>query len=590
MSNSPLVSILVPTYNGSKYIRRFLDSALDQELSDYEIVFVDDMSTDDTLDMLDKYRKVFPDKIFIFPSNEHHGSIGAMRNLAFSHARGKYIYWCDQDDILHPCGLKKLVDAAEEYNCEIVCGWAYITMVGDDGVAESLTVQHKKQTQAASIEASIINGIDYWVRLIRKDFIEQHDPIPEDCYFDDVAYMPCLQSYAKNIRFVNFPIYYYHRRKDSASGCVKLKVCEGSVKAEKYALEHCNPEYIEAVQYFVATRTEMNLNMRWQYFDLFVNWAKEQMAWIPDNRLITRNKRLYERIKWAASLTENLIPNRVYISGFGTVPSQKRLEELREKVFYDGSEIVILSEENCDVRINEYVARAYDNGYYDFVAGYFALKKIYENGGVFIGDRIKILNYFTYYRYQHAIFFRLDDTTYSDSIFGAPAKNPAFADILATYCDKWDKKQKYQTLSERIKIILSAKYDIPLNNTGKGFSYPVSVITPNNSLVDIDFGKSICEHDFSDRAGEDGYVTIKRSELKSLCDIHAGVGARATSKGGYAGGNAAKCELQEIKSSNSWKFVMKIRKLGDGPFGPFLKKIFYGMLNIRNKFKKKKEH
>lgn len=588
MSHSPLVSILVPTYNGSKYIRRFLDSALDQELSDYEIVFVDDMSTDDTLDVIEKYRDVFPNKIFVFPSSEHHGSIGAMRNLAFSHARGKYVYWCDQDDILHPCGLKKLVDAAEEYDCEIACGWAYITMVGDDGVATSLTVQHKKQTQAASIEASIINGIDYWVRLIRKDFVEQHNPIPEDCYFDDVAYMPYLQSYAKNIRFVNFPIYYYHRRKDSASGSVKREVCEGSVKAEKYALEHCNPEYIEAVQYFVATRTEMNLNIRWQFFDLFVNWAKEQMAWISDNRLITRNKRLYERIKWAASLTENLIPNRIYVSGFGTVPSQERLEELREKVFYDGSEIVILSEENCDIRSNGYVARAYDNGEYDFVARYFALKEINENGGIFIDGRIRIRNYFTYYKYQHAIFFRLDDTTYSDSVFGAPARNPVCADLLATYCDKWDKKQRYQTLSERIKIMLSSKYDIPLDNTGKFFSDPVSVMTPNIGLADIDFGHSICEHDFSDRALEEEYVTIKRSELKSLCDIRTVSGVRAMSKNECAGERAAERELREIKNSNSWKIVMKIRKLGDSPFGPFLKKIFYGMLNIRNKFRKKK--
>ena len=587
MSNSPLVSILVPTYNGSKYIRRFLDSALDQELSDFEIVFVDDMSTDDTLDVLEQYRKVFPDKICIFPSDVHHGSIGAMRNLAFSHARGKYVYWCDQDDILHPCGLKNLVDAAEEHDCEIVCGWAYITQVGDDGIATTLTVHNKKQTQAASIEASIINGIDYWVRLIRKDFAEQHDPIPENCFFDDVAYMPCLQSYAKSIRFVNYPIYYYHRRKDSASGSVRREVCEGSVKAEKYALEHCNPDYLEAVQYFVATRTEMNLNMRWQYFDVFVNWAKEQMAWIPDNHLITRNRKLFDRIKWAASLTENLIPNRVYVSGFGAAPKQERLDELREKVFYDGCDVVVLSEENCDINSNEYVKRAYENGDFEFVAGYFAVKNIFENGGVYIHDRIRILNYFTYYKYQHAIIFRLDNTTFSDCIFGAPAGNPVFSDILETYCDHWDKKQTYSPLAQRIKVILTAKYDIPLNNSGKGFSYPVSVISPNNGLVNIDFGKQICEHDFSDRYADEEYVTIKRSEILALCDIRAMSGGRRF-PGNQARGSAAERELSEIKNSNTWKIVMKLRKLGDSPIGPFLKKIFYGMLKIRKKFKKKK--
>ena len=588
MSNNPLVSILVPVYNGSKYVRRFLDSALDQEFRDFEIVCVDDQSTDNTLEIIEQYRQIFPDKIFIYPSEEHHGSIGTMRNLAFSHARGKYIYWCDQDDILHPCGIQNLVNEAETYNCDIVCGWAYITHVEDEGIATSLSVLNKKQTQAASIQASIMGGIDYWVRLIRTDFVKEYGPIPEDCFFDDVAYMPCLQSYAKSIRFVNFPIYYYHRRKDSASGNVSRAVCEGSVKAEKYALEHCNPDYIKEVQFFVASRTEMNLNMRWQYFDVFVNWAREQMEWIADNSYITRNKKIYDRIKWAASLTENLLPNRIYVNGFENELSDTRLTELQEKVFYDGCEVVELSEKNCDIDSNIYVKRAYEDGNYNLVCEYFVLKSIYENGGVFIHDSIKILNYFTYYKYQHAIFFRIDDYSYSDRIFGSPAGNPVIGDLLNTYSEKWDKKQKYTTLAERIKTILTAKYDIPLNNTGKGFSYPVSIISANIGVVDIEYGKAICEHDFSAHANDDEYITIKRSALKSLCLLRASVGTANAAGGSTARERALGRELHDIKQSNSWKIVMKIRKLGDGPCGPFLKKIFYGMLKIRNKFKKKK--
>lgn len=585
MSQSPMVSILVPVYNGSRFIRRFLDSAFDQELDDFEIICVDDMSTDDTLDVLEQYRKVFPDKLFVFPSDIHRGSIGAMRNLAFSHARGKYVYWCDQDDILHPCGLKNLLDAAEENGCEMVCGWAYITKVGDDGVAMTLTPYNKKQTQAASIEASIMNGIDYWVRLIRRDFVEAHGPIPEDCFFDDVAYMPCLESYASNIHFVNFPVYYYHKRMDSASGSIRREVCEGSVKAEKYALEHCNPEYIKAVQYFVASRTEMNMNVRWPYFEVFANWAKEQMEWIPDNELITRNTKLYDRMKWAASLTENLVPARVYVDGFSGEPDGERLQELREKVFFDGCEVTVLSEKNCNVGENKYVKRAFERGDYGFVARYFALKEIYENGGFFIGDRIRVLCGFSYYRYQHALFFRLDAQTYSDDVFGSPAENPAVADILATYSDRWDKKGAYEPLSQRIRTILTAKYGIPLNNYSRAFSYPVSVAAPNIGLIDIQHGRPVCEHDFSDRSGEEGYVTISRSELRALCECLAAGGGNVV-RGRAAG--AAERELSEIKRSNTWKVVQKLRKIGDSPAGPCLKKVFYGMLKVRKKLKRKK--
>lgn len=583
MSDKPLVSILAIFYNGGKYIRRFLESALNLQFDNYEIICVDDLSTDDTLEILEEYREMFPDKLFVFPSEEHHGSIGQMRNLAYSHARADYIYWCDQDDILHPCGIGRLYEEAVSNDSDMVCGWAAFVMTSEDNTAQHMLPPKKKPTQNVSNETAIMNGIDIWVRLIKRDLIEKVGPIPEDLFFDDVAYMPVLQSYAEKIRFVDFPIYYYHRRTNSASGSMKREVAEGSVISEKYALEHCNPEYLKAVQYFVAQRTYDNLNFRWRFFDVFVKWIKEQMEWLPDNELVTKNKTLFTAICKIAQITDDAIPNIIYVNGFEKAPTEERLCELREKVFYDGCDITVLSADNCETASNEYIDDAYKNGMTEFTAEYFALKKIYEDGGIYIHDNIRILSFFSYYKNQNAIFFRLDKNTYSNYIFGAPKGNEAIGEILKTYSYKWDKKKQFTPLSERIKIILTAKYDIPVDAPTKSFWKPATVLGANLGAVDIHYGKSICEHDFSDHAGEEDYITVKRS---TLVDILANVNTSAASPSVDRKYAALRREYDELKRSNTYKMMMKIRAVGDGPFGPFLKKIFHGLLKIRSKFKK----
>ena len=579
MSNTPLVTLAVPVYNGGKYIRRFLDSALNQIFEDFEIIFVDDMSTDDSIEVINEYIKVFPDKIQLYSLGFHSGYIGAVRNQTLKYARGKYVYMCDCDDILHPNGLNALVEAAEEYDCDLVCGWGVrVTVNSDDSFGRNITM-YKKESKKADNREAIINGVEFWLRLIRRDLIDRVGAIPDDNLFDDVSYMPVLNSYANNIRFVDTVVYYYLRRDNSTSGTLRFEICEDSVRAEKYALEHCNPEYLDTVQYFVARRTLNNLKDRWIYLDIFVEWAREQMKWLPNNEFVKNDANLFNMIRWAANLTTDTIPFRVIVNGFGEKPSDERIKELAEKVFYQGSEVIVLSEENCDINSNQYVKKAYDDGDLEFVGKYFALKEISENGGIYIGSRIKILTYFNYYRYQNAIFFKLDEKNYSDHIFGAPAKNCVISDILSTYSVSWDKKERYMPLAETINIILTAKYEVPLNSNDQGFKYPVSVVSPNCGVMNINGGKAVCEHDFSDHAGDEDYVTLKRSTVEVLTGIHSRSARSSKEK-------QLQLELDDIKNSNTWKIILRIRRLGDSRIGPFLKKIFHGLLKIRAKFKK----
>jgi glycosyltransferase involved in cell wall biosynthesis len=104
---NPFVSVVVPVYNGERYLSRTLDSIIAQTVSDWEIVAVNDGSTDDSQKILDEYAKKYPQKISIISVNN--GGISRARNTGVSAARGTFIAFIDQDDLWKPEKLERQV-------------------------------------------------------------------------------------------------------------------------------------------------------------------------------------------------------------------------------------------------------------------------------------------------------------------------------------------------------------------------------------------------------------------------------------------------------------------------------------------------
>lgn len=590
MPREPKISLCVPVYNAEKYLANFLDSVLQQSFEDVEIVLTDNQSTDRTMEILRAYERQYPEKIIVCQNEVHSEGPGRGRNTAYRKSRGEYILWCDADDYLNPNALKFLYEEAVKYDADIVCGNAVIVKQDGDEII-SVSPYSRNKTMAVSNETAIfVNGTEFWMRIIRRGLIEQVAKkiglMMDDSAFDDVGYLPILSSYAKTIRTLNYPVYYWRRHVNSGSSMLSKKLCLDSVEAVKYFLENGNQKYLEALQLHAAARNRFNLNTRWPFFDVFVNEARSFSPWLYSNQAIKNNKLIYNKVRWADELADITFSQFVYVDGFSSVPLEARLQELQERVFHDGCTVVILNEENCDIEENPYIKRAYERGDLYFVACYFALKRIYEQGGVFLHDSIRILEYFSFLKYQNSFFALIDNTTYSDRIFGGSAGNEAIGSILGTYSDEWDKKGEYMPLPERISIILTAKYGIPLDGKERLFGKVVSVLSPALSVVDTRFGDTriMCafEHDFSTYAGEPEYITLPRATLRVLMTSSAG-----SSAGNSAREKELERELEEMKQSNTYKLMMKIRAIGDGPHGPFLKKIFHGMLRVRKKLLRK---
>lgn len=108
--NNCKVSVIIPLYNGSKYIIQTLDSVLAQTYSDYEIVIVDDASTDNSYEVVERYIEEHSGVVFKLDKNSKNRGIAATRNRAIELSCGEYIALLDQDDIALPKRLELSAD------------------------------------------------------------------------------------------------------------------------------------------------------------------------------------------------------------------------------------------------------------------------------------------------------------------------------------------------------------------------------------------------------------------------------------------------------------------------------------------------
>lgn len=113
------VSVVVPAYNAHDTLARCLGSLVNQTLKDIEVIVVNDASGDDTIDICNRCKAAFPDKVVVIDSKENLGCGGA-RSLGLDAATGEYIGMADADDYVAPTMYEKLYIRAKETDSDIV--------------------------------------------------------------------------------------------------------------------------------------------------------------------------------------------------------------------------------------------------------------------------------------------------------------------------------------------------------------------------------------------------------------------------------------------------------------------------------------
>jgi glycosyltransferase involved in cell wall biosynthesis len=120
-SATPLVTVIMAAYNRSNIISYSIGSVLNQVFVDFELIVVDDASTDDTVEVV---RAIHDDRIKLVVLAKNSGSQSEPNNVGLSHARGRYIAYLNQDDLWFPDHLEKMVQNMEQHQADWVFSYA----------------------------------------------------------------------------------------------------------------------------------------------------------------------------------------------------------------------------------------------------------------------------------------------------------------------------------------------------------------------------------------------------------------------------------------------------------------------------------
>lgn len=214
----PFVSLIIPIYNAEKYLRRCLDSAMQQTFSDMEIIVVNDGSDDSSLDICREYEQL--DSRFRVIDKANTG-VSDSRNCALEAAQGEYLQFLDSDDWLAPDATESLVYAAKKFDCDLVIADFYRV----DG-AVFTEKQHIRErgllTREQYSEYMMQDPADFyygvlWNKLYRRSIIDRYQirMNPDLRWCEDFLFNLSFIRYAERFTAIQTPIYYYMKRKGS---------------------------------------------------------------------------------------------------------------------------------------------------------------------------------------------------------------------------------------------------------------------------------------------------------------------------------------------------------------------------------------
>ena len=230
--NNILVSIVVPVYNSEKTIGRCLDSLIEQTYYNIEIICVNDCSNDNSLKILLDYASKDP-RIVVINHNVNKNAGGA-RNTGIKAANGYYVCFVDNDDWMSSDAVQMLINSSDNGNADLVAS-DWVTYY-----SEKNQVYNHNLLPNASFEMNMeyvtFHGFRMLGCLWRKGIFVDNDLFyPENIFFEDNAVGDTMLWYAKNIKYVQLPLYYYFISSTSVTGFItKRKITDRITTTELY--------------------------------------------------------------------------------------------------------------------------------------------------------------------------------------------------------------------------------------------------------------------------------------------------------------------------------------------------------------------
>ena len=279
MKNIPAISIIVPVFNAEKYIATCIDSILNQTFEDFELIIVDDESSDRSAKIIQTYTDP---RIRFYRRVKNFGR-SSTRNFGLELSSGKYIYFMDHDDAILPQTLEILFNSAEKSQADAVYMNSFLetncedfSMTSEFQVNQNFCANPNPRDISINLidrlNAEYIHGgtmVNTWIRICRRDFLIDNEILfPLISRNEDGLIHLAILCFAKKIRVID-ACCYIHRSSFSNA------MSQSADKHIKLTLE----SLVESVKYMeqILNRTNLSLENRVQLESFSL---KEMIRWL----------------------------------------------------------------------------------------------------------------------------------------------------------------------------------------------------------------------------------------------------------------------------------------------------------------------
>ena len=231
-----LVSIIVPVYNTSKYLPQCLDSILRQTVPDFEVICVNDSSTDNSLKILQNYADK-DSRIKVY--SKENGGISSVRNFGMTKSGGKFICFLDSDDYIHPQFLEIMLKEIGDKN---ICCCDYED-VDDEHVVSFARIKEYSLHSADALQYFATCKDQYlavWGKMYRADCLKNATFHENCCFSEDVLFHSDLFTENFAINIISAPLQYYRKNPQSL---VHKKSSINKINSLLFVAEHVYKKY-----------------------------------------------------------------------------------------------------------------------------------------------------------------------------------------------------------------------------------------------------------------------------------------------------------------------------------------------------------
>jgi len=264
-----MISVITPIYNADRFLNTAVDSVLDQTFSNFELILINDGSTDGSKDICEEYRS--KDNRVVVINTENRGP-SAARNTGIDKASGRFLFFLDADDYLEPTALQTLYDQHLHYESDLTIG-DFVKVRGDD----ILSSGHSFTGDCVFYQKDILSYVnDYlaspnkyplltqsWGRLFTKEIVTKNNiRFNTDLRtFEDVEFNFKYLRYVTTLVFVNVPLYRLSLHTDHFSSTMRLVDTPDSLFGYREALR-------QAQKFLKEKKTDTQRFWSWGSFEV----------------------------------------------------------------------------------------------------------------------------------------------------------------------------------------------------------------------------------------------------------------------------------------------------------------------------------